>query len=201
MVKNEHLVPNRQKTEETDVSKLSDDKVLIRLAGIKDLAKLRGYKSITYKPMTVSLDIVAMICRIEWIGNFETNFEPIIFESMADATVNNTKSFAQNFLSTIAENRAFVRAVRNFLSIHIVGEDEMPSTASEAKTSGSTSQETEEGPTEFTPHSTLSKFYKSGKITKEQIRDMFPVESAEWKTMKDVPIKFVLEILSKIPKD
>ena len=44
---------------------------------------------------------------------------------MANATFNNTSSFATKFLETIACNRAFVRAVRNFLNVHIVGDDEI----------------------------------------------------------------------------
>ena len=44
---------------------------------------------------------------------------------MANATLNNTSSFAQKFLETIACNRAFVRCVRNFLNVHIVGDDEI----------------------------------------------------------------------------
>jgi hypothetical protein len=44
---------------------------------------------------------------------------------MANATLNNTSSFATKFLETIACNRAFVRCVRNFLNIHIVGDDEI----------------------------------------------------------------------------
>jgi len=44
---------------------------------------------------------------------------------MANATIDNTNSFAKKFLETIACNRAFVRCVRNFLNVHIVGDDEI----------------------------------------------------------------------------
>ena len=37
----------------------------------------------------------------------------------------NTSSFATKFLETIACNRSFVRCVRNFLNVHIVGDDEI----------------------------------------------------------------------------
>ena len=54
---------------------------------------------------------------------------------MANATLNNTSSFATKFLETIACNRAFVRAVRNFLNVHIVGDDEIDKSSSPAPSS------------------------------------------------------------------
>ena len=51
--------------------------------------------------------------------------QSVFYEDMANATFENTSSFATKFLETIACNRAFVRCVRNFLNIHIVGDDEI----------------------------------------------------------------------------
>ena len=48
---------------------------------------------------------------------------------MANATLNNTSSFATKFLEAIACNRAFIRCVRNFLNVHIVGDDEIDKSA------------------------------------------------------------------------
>ena len=49
MVKSEFLVANRDRTDETDISKLEDTDLIILLGGLKDLANVRGYKSVTYK--------------------------------------------------------------------------------------------------------------------------------------------------------
>jgi hypothetical protein len=125
MVKVEHLVPNRQKTQETDVSKLQDKDLLILLGGIKELAQIRGYTSVEYKVVAASESYFATSCRITWLPNYETGGREVVFESLADATVNNTKSFARFFLAAIAENRAFVRCVRNFLKINIVSQEEL----------------------------------------------------------------------------
>lgn len=125
MVKTEHLVPNRQKTQETDVSKLQDKDLLILLGGIKELAQIRGYISVEYKVVAASESYFATSCRITWLPNYETGGKEIVFESLADATINNTKSFARFFLAAIAENRAFVRCVRNFLKINIVSQEEL----------------------------------------------------------------------------
>ena len=60
-----------------------------------------------------------------FLPNYETGGKPVQFQDMANATLDNTSSFATKFLETIACNRAFVRCVRNFLNVHIVGDDEI----------------------------------------------------------------------------
>ena len=125
MIKSHYLVPNRQKTSETDVSKLEDKDLLILLGGIKELAQIRGFTDVSYKVVAASENYFATSCRITWIPNYETNNKEIVFEALADASHFNTKSFAKYFLAAIAENRAFVRCVRNFLKINIVGQEEL----------------------------------------------------------------------------
>jgi hypothetical protein len=68
---------------------------------------------------------------INWIENYESNGTQT-FASIANATTINTNGFAAKFLECIAENRAFVRCVRNFLNIHIVGSDEIDSSKDKA---------------------------------------------------------------------
>lgn len=125
MVKQEYLVPNRQKTQEADVSKLEDKDLLVLLGGIKELAQIRGYTNVEYKVVAANESYFATSCRITWIPNYETEGREIVFEALADASCNNTKSFARFFLAAIAENRAFVRCVRNFLKINIVSQEEL----------------------------------------------------------------------------
>jgi hypothetical protein len=131
MIKDEHLFPNRSwfQTRGKDYPKtiegLADHQLLIKLSGIKELAKLRGFSSVNYKTVKCEEDHVAVSCSITFLANYETNNEPIVFEDMANATLNNTSSFATKFLETIACNRSFVRCVRNFLNVHIVGDDEI----------------------------------------------------------------------------
>ena len=128
MVNDEHLFPNAQAfngNPPTSIEGIPDNKLLIKLAGIKELARLRGFSDVSYEVVKCELDHVAVICRMTFIPNYETNNEPITFEDMANATLDNTHDFGQNFLETMACNRSFVRAVRNFLNIHIVGADEI----------------------------------------------------------------------------
>jgi hypothetical protein len=104
---------------------LEDNQLLIQLGGIKELARLRGYVSVEHSSTTINREYVTDKCGILWKGNYETDGEDILFEDVANASVDNCSGFGSNFLETIAANRSFVRAVRNFLNIHIVGADEI----------------------------------------------------------------------------
>lgn len=124
LIKPEYLVPMRG-VEETDITKLQDKDLMILLQGTKELADLRGYKSVTYKIINASPEYCCASCNIKWIGNYESEGREIEFESIGDASLNSTDSFARLYMGAIAENRAFVRCVRNFLRINIVGKDEI----------------------------------------------------------------------------
>lgn len=130
MVNPKYLVPNktnfikRGEAAPNSSEGLEDKDLLILLAGTKELAQLRGYHSVEYTLVPSSGSILAL-CRIVWAGNYETNSEDVVFESTADAHELNCNGFGKQFLTTVAENRAFCRAVRNFLQIHILGQDEL----------------------------------------------------------------------------
>lgn len=132
MINPKFLVPNKQKTKETDISKLEDKDILILLGGVKELAQIRGYTSVEYRVTTFSSDAVTAVCSIRFIPNYETEQREVLFSAIGDATFSNTTSFGRNFLGPIAENRAFVRCVRNFLRINIVGSDELGGDAAPA---------------------------------------------------------------------
>lgn len=132
MVKSEHLFPNRGWFESrnqkipSSIEGLEDNQLLIKLGGIKDLARLRGFKSVKYDVITCDSKYVSIKCGITWIPNFENEYETY-YEDVANATISNTSDFAVKFLETIAANRAFVRSVRNYLNVFIVGSDEIDS--------------------------------------------------------------------------
>jgi len=155
MIDPSHLFPNRDwfKMRKMDmpnsIEGLKDHQLLIKLSGIKELARLRGFSDIHYETVKCEHDHVAVICRITFIPNYETGGNQVVFQDMANATIHNTSDFGQIFLETIACNRAFVRCVRNFLNVHIVGDDEInknnkPKETQMAQNSG------------LTPHSILS---------------------------------------------
>ena len=195
MVKTEHLVPNRQKTQETDVSKLQDKDLLILLGGIKELAQIRGYISVEYKVVAASESYFATSCRITWLPNYETGGKEIVFESLADASVNNTKSFARFFLAAIAENRAFVRCVRNFLKINIVSQEEL----GDAKLlyDGALTQD---NPT--SPHVLLEKVIKEKNISFDVLKNKLIKENFEnaesLNSISDIPKVKIFELIERI---
>jgi len=125
MIRPEFLVANKQRTQETDISKLEDKDLLILLGGIKELAQIRGFTCVSYDVPEAGPNYVIASCSLNWIGNYETSNADVSFQSLADASPDNTQSFARNYLAAIAENRAFVRCVRNFLKINIVGQEEI----------------------------------------------------------------------------
>ncbi len=144
MVRPEHLFFNNQKAAdiakrfnldtarvkyakvaEFDQKLIDDSHVLISLAGIRYLARLRGYETIKSRLVTSTPEFASVETHITWLPNFETDFQYETCPDGADAGLHNTFEFAQRYLTAIAFNRAFVRAVRGYLQIKIVSNEEM----------------------------------------------------------------------------
>jgi len=199
MIKDEYLFPNkswfelRNKEMPSSTDGLEDHQLLIKLGGIKELAKLRGFKNVTYKFQKCEESHVAVTCGINFIGNYETGGEVVYFEDAANATLNNTSSFATKFLETIACNRAFVRCVRNFLNIHIVGDDEIDKSNKTTSTALSP----------LTPNSVLENKFSDFESLKEELRNLWKEavkdnnqsqidllsDVKNWKSFSDIPPK------------
>jgi hypothetical protein len=203
MINKEHLVPNRDafknqkdvNLKEIDVSSLADNQLLILLAGIKELAQIRGYRNVSYDVIQAQPDYVAVKCTISWMPNYETNMETVSFSALADAHLDNTKDFAKNFLMAIAENRAFIRTVRSFLKINIVGNDEMGKTThidSEVEPNTSITQ----------PVALLQKTMEEHGISFEQVKERAvqkKMDGAEnWSKIEDISPLSMFTIISGI---
>ena len=199
MAKVDYLVPNRQRTQETNVTELDDKDLLILLGGIKELAQIRGYSSVEYDVKTPSADYVVATCKIKWIPNFETEGREVVFSAIADASPANTHSFASDYLAAIAENRSFVRCVRNFLRINIVGQDELGA--------GSGSKQAQSGNTQatnFDPKEHLTSLMKQKGISFDKMKSKLVQEGYEkaesFETVKDVPNIKIFELIDRIQK-
>jgi hypothetical protein len=111
-----------------DIDRLIDESpeedLVIKLAGFRELASIRGYSLIDPIPVTSSGDSVTMKVVIKWIPNIENPLEMTV-GATANASISNTDEKFSKFLETIAENRAFIRAVRHSLGIISLGQDEM----------------------------------------------------------------------------
>jgi len=193
MIKDDHLFPNRSwfesrgKDMPSSTNGLQDFQLLIKLGGIKELAKLRGFKSVKYNTVKCEKDHVAVICEIEFIGNYETGGQTVTFQDMANANLQNTSSFATKFLETIACNRAFVRAVRNFLNVHIVGDDEIDKSSPTSEPSSFTAS--------LTPNGILENKFENFSSFQDKLRQLWKKELyrndfvTDWSAFDDIPPK------------
>ena len=208
MVNNDHIVPNRDNTSETDVTKLKDKDLIILLSGLKELAQLRGIKSVVYDIVTASPEYVCMKCGITWAGNYETEGEEVFFEGTSDAGLNNSEGFGQIYLAAIAENRAFCRAVRNFLKINIVAKEEIAPNKGKQAASGKITTPSlalaSQSSVSMSPDSFLLTILKENNITFEQVRNKLisenNSEAKSWNSVKDIPRLTAFEIIDRIQK-
>ena len=198
MVKPEHLVPNKDRTSETDVTKLKDYQLIILLGGIKELAQIRGYTDVKYDVVSPSSDYVVATCTISWKPNYETEGEVVVFSAIGDASPHNTNSFARNFLGPIAENRAFVRCVRNFLKINIVGKEALGGADAPP---GSTNGSSQMSDTSMDPRSMLQAVMNEKGVTLEKIKTKLSSEGFDdISSLDDIPKLKTFELIERLKK-
>ena len=196
MLKPEHLAPNKEKAgEETDITKLDDSQLIILLSGIRYLAWLRGFSSVNYKVTAANPNYYSTICDISWIPNYETENRYVIYSAIADASKDNTgEGIASLYLAPIAENRAFVRCVRNFLRINIVSLEEIKSNNNEIQ---STTDSTTSDPVAY-----LKSLMSSTNISFEKIKNKSVSENKDgakdWTSVEDIPKPIIFEFIQRI---
>lgn len=183
---------------EISISEVEDSKLLILLQGIKEIASLRGYTSVKPKVDYVSDNKVVVSTQIEWLPNFETNNQSVSFGDIGSASLDNTSGFGQMYLEAIATNRAFVRAVRNFLTINVVANDEIDAKATEEFLS----KKKESG--QHMPIDVLEKLMLSKNMTFEQLKSTvlsvhvssMTSNPSEWSDLRGIPVKDVLKLIN-----
>jgi hypothetical protein len=214
MIKPEFLYPNkgwfdlRGKPVPDSIEGLDDKQLLIMLGGIKEVARLRGFTAVYPHIQTASPGYVTASCQIEWIPNYESDGKTVSYEDVANATIDNTDSFCVKFLETIAMNRAFIRCVRNFLNIHIVGADEIDRSNNKAP---AISEEASAHIVPITPSKILEKIiiekfgaatfneFKSGQLRSMWQEELYRNEEAkDWKSYEDIPAKEARKIIKVI---
>lgn len=195
MIPKEFLVPNREKTSETNIDLLDNSKLLVLLDGFKKVAKLRGFTEVKSTSFG-DPNFVSVTTSITWIPNYQDR-QPVTSIGMADATLMNTASFAKDFLTTIAENRSFVRAVRNFLEIPVLGKDELGSSMSSVGNS-----KDEESSSK--PSSALESLLAANGIKFESFKNQMiksKIEGAEnWNELSDVPSGQIFDLIGIVQK-
>lgn len=215
MVNPKYLAINKQYEEEIvkkyakslpelSVSEVDDKYLIILLNGIKEIATLRGYHSVTPEVKYVNEAHTTVQTTITWIGNFETNNLPVTFGDVGGATKENTQGFSQIYLDAIASNRAFVRAVRNYLGIGIVGHDELSEGHGVVAEGESTP-----ALNPVLPHGMLNKnaekhgmnFDKLKEFAQEEeLKKKIEGKPEEWKVITDISPRDCMTIISALMK-
>jgi hypothetical protein len=185
---------------------LSDNQKVVLLMGYKKLSNLRGFSSLKYIPIGYSGDEVVVSCEIDWLPNFETGMKPITYSSIGNASLRNvTDDTFSKFLGPLAENRAFIKNVRSFLSIPIYGFDEFAK--KDDKRDEATQLPSNISPT--SPHAVLIKRMQERGMTFEQLKErlsesnLSPVSPdimSLWSSEIDIPTSDTINIISWLLK-
>lgn len=200
MVKPEFLVPNRDRTKETNIDALSDRDLIILLGGLKDVAQIRGFSSVDYHVYSAAEEYVCVSCTIKWIPNFETEGREVSFQSLASTSLNNTKDFGKLYLAEMAENRAFCRCVRNFLRINIVSAEELSNTPSGnpfSNGSGASASNSSNEPSQILIDAMKQKGITFASLKKRLTTEGYP-DAEELNSVRDISKPKTFELISRI---
>jgi len=203
MIKTEFLVPNRQRTQETDVSQLQDRDLIILLGGIKDLSQIRGFTEVRYDVKFASSEYAAASCTIKWTPNYETEGKEVVFQSMSSATTDNTNGFGKLYLVEMAENRSFCRCVRNFLKVNIVSWDEMSDASSSVPVSQAITKQKKSSLAN--PSFLLAKKMKEKGVSFEDVKSKIARESMmdspeDLTELEDIPKSLTFKLIERMNK-
>lgn len=175
---------------------VEDTDLVLMLGGVKQLLRIRGYNSVEFLIKESNMDYASVNCTITFIPNFETEGRTVIFSENACAHLGNTSGFGQKYLLELATNRAFCRAVRNFLNINIVSKEEIsggengdpqPSKPAPKNKIAILENLMEKKKVKFDPH-IIKKLKDENKFNEE------------WKSIEDLPLDVVFDLIERIKK-
>lgn len=184
---------------------VDDRHVLIKLQGFIEVAELRGYISapVTITHVTPDGQHVSAQCHITWLPNEEEPYQKTS-SGEADATFANTGGFG--YLTAMAGNRAFVRAVKRGLGIEILGFDEIAKKDTPLTEPTGTSAAVDP----LSPQGTLQKaaetlglsfdIVKKGAVKYQAKMKATPEEVAAWTSFADVPPPDCMSLIGLLRK-
>lgn len=194
------VTPQDIKEGKYDTTRVEDKYLVIRKAGLIELARIRGYFSAPPEVKYASRDYVVVQTHIHW-KEFDGQDE-VITGGVGEASPDNTSSFMRVYLAAAAENRAFSRAVRQFLNIDIVSADELggngvepevdsgPSVASSLSPQGVLQKTVEEGKSSFEKMkvAAVGKFkHDTEQLAKDPLyKAAFKTDPSAWTKYEDV---------------
>jgi len=131
MISPEYLYPNREYFERKNLpvpdstEGLPDNQCLVKIGGLIELMRLRGYSSLDQQIVNVDHGYVTAKCTIRWEPNFETNDGEVNFSWTANSNRDNCGDFMAHYQETQAQNRALSLCIRKFLNVNIVSDEEL----------------------------------------------------------------------------
>jgi hypothetical protein len=199
-----------------DIAKVPDRYLVIRKAGILELARLRGYSSAVPDVKHAARDYVVVQTLVSWLP-FEG--QPVKTNGgVGEAHHENTSRLGAFYLAAMAENRAFARAVRQFLEIDIVSSDELGA-GIEPEQNPSAVQTATSNINDMLPTGALAKAAHEGGFSFEQIKkaalsrwqeDSINVakdanfkrrienDPTAWQDFKDIPARDCMSLITLI---
>lgn len=194
------VTPQDIKDGKYDTTRVEDKYLVIRKAGLIELARIRGYYAAVPEVKYASRDYVVVQTHIEW-KPFDDQ-DAVTTGGVGEASPDNTSSFMRVYLAAAAENRAFSRAVRQFLNIDIVSNDELggngvepevdsgPSVASSLSPQGVLQKTVEESKSSFDKMKTaaVAKFkHDTERLAKDPLyKAAFKSDPVVWTKYEDV---------------
>lgn len=189
--------------EQLAVTDVEDKYLLIYLAGFRYLARIRGALSVEPTIVASSPTFASVRTLITWRPNPETGGMEAVSGGCANASVDNVSPMVRGSLEAIAENKAFVRAVRSYLEIPILGYDEVNGDDKGGATEGTAPSTT--GQFSLLPHGHLEKVASDKGWTLEKVkrgalahRGDIESDPNSWTQFKDVPPRDCLTIIDLI---
>jgi len=131
MISPEFLYPNKEYFERKKIpvpdstEGLPDSQCLVKIGGLIELMRIRGYTSLNQEVVNVDNGYVTAKCTIYWLPNFETDNKGVSFSWVANSNRDNCGDFMAHYQETQAQNRALSLCIRKFLNINIVSDEEV----------------------------------------------------------------------------
>lgn len=185
--------------DQIDILTVKDDWLRIRLGGINQLANLRGYRSLEYELVTATESKAACVCRMEFIGNYETDGYPVICSAIASATLRSVDKNFSPYLETFAENRAFARCVKRALQINILSDIEIGGESKKGDDSSSVSNG-DEGETSATTTNSNQGFEPYDRL-KELCSNPSPMSPISFDALKKTAVEHYKSELKSDPTE
>lgn len=131
LISPEYLYPNKEYFERRNLpipestEGLPDNQCLVKIGGLIELMRIRGYMSLDQQVLNVDNGYVTAKCTINWFPNYETDNKPVTFSWVANSNRDNCGDFMAHYQETQAQNRALSLCIRKFLNVNIVSDEEL----------------------------------------------------------------------------